>query len=108
MGCMQAGPPPDCYSWFLEHMPSGRRNWEEYGCDRRDYSPYLAQFFPNALAHFNISDIRFHDPTRQAHYDVDEPDIAEAKVIIRNYRPLEHFTRTVTTPEKPLRERLAM
>lgn len=108
LGCLQAGPPPDCYSWFLEHTPSGRRNVEEYACYRRDYSPYFAQFLPNALAQFGRAmQIRFHDPTGQAHYAVDAPDISEAKVVIRNYQPLEHFTRTITTPERPLSEWLA-
>jgi hypothetical protein len=37
-------------------------------------------------------------------YDVDAPDIGEAQVVIRNYRTLDHFTRTVTTPERPLSE----
>jgi hypothetical protein len=37
-------------------------------------------------------------------FAVDAPDIGEAQVVIRNYRAVNHFTRTVTTPERTLSE----
>jgi len=107
LSCLQAGAPSDCYSWFLEHTPSGRRNMENYACNNRNYSPLFAQFFPDAIGRFGNGHIPFHDPTGQAHYAVDVPDIAESQVVIRTFRPLGHFTRQVVTPERPLRDWLA-
>jgi hypothetical protein len=38
---------------------------------------------------------------------VDAQDIGQAQVVIRNYRTLDHFMRTVTTPEAALSNWLA-
>jgi hypothetical protein len=107
LNCVQAGRPPDCYSRFLEHTPSGRRSSVEYECSNRDYSPTFAQLFPDSLVRFGQPQMRFHDPAGDVHYAVDAEDIGHAQVVIRNYRTLDHFTRTVTTPERPLSEWLA-
>jgi hypothetical protein len=103
LNCIQAGRRPDCYSQVLEHTRSGRRNSVMWECSDRDYSPYFAQFFPDSVVRFG-SPLPFHDPMANTPYDVDAPDIGEAQVVIRNYRTLDHFTRTVTTPERPLSE----
>lgn len=107
LNCMQAGRLPDCYSRFLEHLPSGRRNTTDFACSNRDYSPTFAQFFPDSVVRFGSPVLSFHDPTGDVHYPVDAQDIAQSQVIIRNYRALDHFTRTVTTPESPLSDWLA-
>jgi hypothetical protein len=106
LNCMQAAKPPVCYSQFLLHAPSGRTNPVNYECSARNYAPYFAQFFPDSVARFGVH-LPFHDPTGQYLRPVDAPQIGQAQVIIRNYRTLAHFSRTVTTPERPLRDWLA-
>ena len=101
LNCRQAGPPPDCFATFLEHAPSGRRNTESWNCGSRNYAPYPAQFF-DALADARSFGMQFHDPTGQNHFPVDAADIADAKLVIRNFRPVDHFTRRITVPARTL------
>jgi hypothetical protein len=103
VNCMQAGRRPDCYSEVLEHTPSGRHNSPMSDCSDRDYSPYFAQSYPDSVVRFGRQ-LPFHDPISNTPYEVDAPDIGEAQVVIRNYRTVDHFTRTVTTPDRPLSE----
>ena len=106
LNCIQAGRRPDCYSQALEHTPGGRSDSTTWECSNRDYSPYFAQFFPDSVVRFERR-LWFDNPMAETPHAVDGPDIGQAQVVIRNYRTLDHFTRTVTTPERVLSEWLA-
>jgi hypothetical protein len=102
VNCMQAGRPPDCYSEVLE-LTGERRNSTKWACSNRDYSPYLAWSYQDIVLRFG-GQLQVHDPMAHTPFDVAAPDIGKAQVLIRNYRTVDHFTRTVTTPERPLSE----
>jgi hypothetical protein len=103
--CVNAGRIPTCLSWFLEHTPSGRRSDEIYQCNVQDYSPFYAEFLPDSLSRLRIANgLQFRNPIAHQLFYVVEDDIPKSQVVIRSYQPLEHFTRRIVTPEKPLNE----
>jgi hypothetical protein len=98
LSCVQVGAPANCYSTFLSNFATGHRDPPAYNC-RPDYSPDFTQLYPDSISHL------MSGPAGM--FPLDAADIASAKVVIRNYRPVDHFTRTVETSEKPLSEWLA-
>jgi hypothetical protein len=99
LNCIQAGPRPDCYSQTLENTRGGRRDSTVWKCSSRDYSPYFVRSFPDSVVRFGDS-LPFRDPMSNVPFEVDAADIGQTQVVVRNYRTLDHFTRTVTTPER--------
>jgi hypothetical protein len=101
--CLQAGKTPSCGTVFLEHVPSGRRNPPIPFCDP-DYSPYeRRRVIPDAMGRFGRN-LPFRDPTGLAHYPVDGSQLAESRVVLRTYQPLDHFTRRLVIPEIRLKD----
>jgi hypothetical protein len=100
--CVEAGPSPSCGTLFLEHTPSGRRNPEISAC-RPDYTPYFGGTIQNAMSHFGTS-LPFRDPSGLARYPVDGPQLPESQVVLRVYRPQDHFTRRLVVPDIRLKD----
>jgi len=101
--CLAAGKGPSCVTLFLEHVPSGRRNPEVSYCEG-DYAPFFGRYFPDdAMTRFGSS-LRFRDPSGLARYPVDGPQLSESQVVVRVYRPQDHFTRKLVFPEIRLKD----
>jgi hypothetical protein len=95
--CRQAGLAPSCIGYFLEHVPSGRRNPETQKCDA-NYAPFFAQLELDALQRFGTA-LPFRDPSGLVHFPVDGPQLRESRVVMRIYQAKEHFTRQVVIPD---------
>ena len=107
LGCEQAGRGPDCMTLVLEHVPTGQRNPQRFGCDA-DYAPYRDwQVIPDGLARFG-GNLPFRDPNGLAKYPVNGSKLAESRVIMQIYRAADHFTRTLVIPEIRLSDWEAM
>jgi len=94
--CLQAGGTAGCVSAFLEHMPSGRENPARFIC-WPSYSPYFAQYLPDAMSRMRAS-FPFRDLSGLAKYPVDASQIPESRLVIRVFRPQDHFTRQLVIP----------
>ena len=46
----------------------------------------------------------FHDISGLAQYPVDGSQLAESQVVLRTYKPLDHFTRRLVIPEIRLKD----
>jgi hypothetical protein len=95
--CIEAGKPPTCATYFLEHISSGRRNPELNRCFP-DYRPILALSGPDAMRRFGVA-VPFRDPAGLAHFPVNGPQLRESRVVMRVYRAEDHFTRRVVIPD---------
>ena len=95
--CLQAGRTAGCVAAFLEHMPSGRRNPTRFVC-WPDYSPYRAQYLPDALSRMRAS-FPFQDLSGLTKYPVSASQIPESRLVIRLFRPQDHFTRQLVIPQ---------
>jgi hypothetical protein len=100
--CLGAGESPSCATLFLEHAPSGRRNPERSFCSP-DYAPYLKRYHPDALSRFGMT-LPFRDPSGLARYPVDGSQLPQSQVVLRAYRPQEHFRRRLTIPQIRLKD----
>jgi len=99
LSCEVAGRAPNCGVAYLEHPPSGLKNPERFDCERPDYGPYLAwQLIPDGMARFGGT-LPFRDPNGLASYPVDGPKLAESRIVMQTYRPLDHFTRKLAITE---------
>jgi hypothetical protein len=98
LACEQAGRGPDCMTLILEHIPTGQRNPERFGCDA-DYAPYRDwQIIPDGMARFG-GNLPFRDPNGLAKYPVNGSKLAESRVLMQIYRAADHFTRKLVIPE---------
>lgn len=100
-GCLGAGPTPTCFSVFLEHVPTGERNPEQFGCG--SYSGFMRDRLPDALSRFG-SNLPFRDSRGLAQFPVDGSKLRESRVVIQSYRAQDHFTRKLLIPEVRLGE----
>jgi hypothetical protein len=94
--CLQAGQIPPCTSFYLEHMPSGRRNPVTGRCEG-GYEPFSLQSEPDALQRPSIS-LFFRDAVDLAHYPVDGSQLKDSQVVMKLYQPEDHFTRRLLIP----------
>lgn len=97
LGCLQAGPSSTCASVVLENPVNGWRNPATVRCVP-DYAPYPAQVYPDSISHWGGS-IQFRDVHRLAMYPVDGSQLASARVDLKSYRPVVHFTRQLIIPK---------
>ena len=95
MHCMQLGRGPICATIFLENASTGAQNPPRAIC-RGDYG-LLWVPLPDVMARY-AGNVPFRDATGLAKYPVDGSQLAESRVVIRLYEPVDHFTRTVTIP----------
>jgi hypothetical protein len=98
VSCEQPGRNPDCTTLVLEHVPTGLRNPERFGCDA-DYAPYRDWvLIPDGLARFG-GNLPFRDPNGLAKYPVNGSKLGESRVVMQIYRAADHFTRKLVIPE---------
>jgi len=97
VSCIEAGRPPSCATYFLEHISSGRRNPEINRCSP-DYRPTLGLSHPDAMRRFGVA-VPFRDAAGLALFPVNGPQLRESRVVMRIYRAEDHFTRQVVIPD---------
>ncbi len=97
IGCTKTGGAPQCVAVALENPRNGRRNPATPYCEP-DYSPVSTHFHPDAMSHFGAA-IKFHDLQQLAKYPVDGSQLADARVSLKSYEPVAHFTRHVVIPD---------
>jgi hypothetical protein len=95
--CLEPGWAPTCASAFLEHVPSGRRNSARSAC-RPNYAPFAPWDEADAMMRFGVG-LPFHDASGLAQYPVDGSQLADSRVVLRIYQPVDHFTRRLVIPE---------
>ena len=100
--CLQPGERPPCLTVVLEHGPTGRRNPDVSMC-APDYSPYPGHVLPDAVSRF-IGALPFFDPSGLIHYPVGGPQLAEARVVVNDFRPAGHFVTRVVIPAARLQD----
>ena len=94
--CLEADMPPACVTAFLENSATGARNPTRPVC-RSEYEAYRVPPMPDALGHF-VANLPFRDALGLAKYPVDGTQLADSRVVIRVYEPVDHFTRTLAIP----------
>jgi hypothetical protein len=95
--CTAPGKYAGCNTVFLENVANGQRNPEQFRC-RADYAPYDLSIDPDVMGGIGVG-LPFRDLDGLAHYPVDGNQLAHSRVVMRTYRPVEHFTRRVLVPE---------
>ena len=100
--CLQPGERPPCLALALEHAPSGQRNPEVSMC-APDYSPYPGHVLPDAVSRF-VGSLPFYDPAGSIRYPVGGPQLAEARVVVTDFRPAAHFAKRVVIPAVRLQD----
>ena len=93
-GCLQAGSAPPCFSLELENPENGRHNGENRACEP-DYAPYRMHLYPAAVSHFG-GGVRFGDSKGSVKFLVDGTQLTHARVTVKSYEPVAHFTRSLT------------
>jgi hypothetical protein len=81
-----------CMTLFLENAKTGSRNPEVTACNGQ-YGPFNLQLFSESRrAQF---DLPIRDTAGQLQLPVDGSQLRDARVVMRFYTPVEHFTRRV-------------
>jgi hypothetical protein len=92
--CMRPGNGPNCSTSFLESASTGQRNPAHSGCSS-NYSPFVGRLV-DAVGRFGVNS-PFRDPTGLAQYPLGS-QLDDTRMVVRVYRPEDHFTRRVTAP----------
>lgn len=100
--CMKPGRGPTCATVFLENPTSGRQNPSRSAC-QSEYAPYKADPLPDDFSRFGVN-LPFRDATGLAKYPIDGPQLPQSRVVIRDYEPQDHVTRTMIVPHTRLRD----
>ena len=101
--CVQPGNKPNCFTSFLK-SGSTERNPARSACSP-DYTPFVADFL-DAMSRSGVNS-PFRDPTGLAHYPVNGSQLRDTRLVVRVYRPEDHFTRRVAVPSVRLSEWVA-
>jgi hypothetical protein len=96
VSCLSTGEALLCFTAYLEHVPSGRRNPANHVCRPR-YSPHAAGGWPDVLSHF-ARELAFLDRSGLTKYPVDRSQLAQSRVVIESYQAQDHFTRRLVIP----------
>jgi hypothetical protein len=89
--------PTACDTEVLENAVNGQQNPLRSNCST-DWLPDNTHYLPNALDH-DLFDLAFRDPQGLAKYPVDSSQLANARVSLKTYQPVAHFTRHLVIPE---------
>jgi hypothetical protein len=89
--------PTACVTAVLENAGNGKQNPLSSSCST-DWLPDNTHYYPNALT-YAFLDLPFRDPQGLAKYPVDGEQLAQARVSIKSYKPIAHFTRHLTIRE---------
>ena len=94
-----------CFNSFLEHVPTGQRNPNQFGCGT--YAPVvLSPVLNPALIPFAVN-FPFRDPSALAQFPVDGSKLRSSRAVFQRYRVLDHFTRKLVIPDVRLSDWLA-
>jgi hypothetical protein len=91
--CMQLRKAPVCVTIFLENGSTGAQNPpraicnSNYGLSRPPLPDMIARYSAN---------VPFRDLSGLAKYPVNGSQLAESRLVIRLYEPVDHFTRSLT------------
>ncbi|MBV8207513.1 MAG: hypothetical protein JO041_12025 [Acidobacteria bacterium] len=99
--CFQPASAVDCGSAFLEDTSTGLRNPARQAC-QPSYSPYVDSIY-DSTGRMGMT-LPFRDPAGLAHYPVSGEQLAQARVVVRAYKPAAHFTRQLVIPNVRLGE----
>lgn len=100
--CIEPGKGPMCASAFLENASSGAQNPPRSSCVS-EYRPFGDKPTPDNFARFGTN-LPFRDASGLAKFPVDGSQLPQSRVVIRNYEPEEHFTRSLVIPQIKLRD----
>lgn len=89
--------PTACATAVLENAVNGIQNPLHSDCST-DWLPDNTHYYPNALT-YALFDLPFRDPQGLAKYPVDGPQLAQARVSIKAYKPIARFTRHLVIPQ---------
>jgi len=99
LGCIKlgGGNAPSCSTVVLENTTSGQKNPTSSRCSA-NYAPYTVYgIFP--VMRPNVYRQAVRDPQGLAKYPVDGSQLANARIFIKTYKSVAHFTRHLTIPE---------
>ncbi len=97
IGCLSTRRQPSCFTAYLEYPATGLRNPEFHSCTP-DYSPsFFAQLWPDAIKRAG-GELRFLDRSGMFHYPIDGSKLADSRLAIQTYSPVDHFIRHVDMP----------
>ncbi len=102
--CVRPGNGPNCATTFLENAATGQRNPAHSAC-KSNYSPFVRSWV-DAMTWYGTNS-PFRDPAGMAHYPVDALQLRDTRLVVRVYRPEDHFTRRVAVPSVRLSEWVA-
>jgi hypothetical protein len=100
--CTAPGKHTNCVTAFLENASSGRRNPRDVFCPV-NYAPYPLSIDPDVMGGMGLG-LPFRDLNGLAHYPVDGNQLPQSQVVLRNYQPVEHFTRRLVIAQIKLSE----
>jgi hypothetical protein len=105
--CMQLSKAPSCATVFLENTSTEVQNPPRSICNSSyGLARNLLSYASDVTPHYG-GNIPFRDATGLAKYPVDGSQLAQSKVVIRVYEPVDHFTRTMTIPSVRLADWVA-
>jgi hypothetical protein len=94
VACRQVGMLPPCVSATLEGKT---RNPEKFDCNLT-YEPAVMRFSTEPVVQFQIK-LPVRDAAGGARFEVDESQLGTARVVLRSYAPVDHFTRRIVIPQ---------
>jgi hypothetical protein len=97
LSCIKLGTPPSCSTVVLENTATGQKNPTS---SRRfaNYAPYTTYGLGEVMQPSTYRQA-VRDPQGLAKYPVDGSQLANARIYIKTYKPVAHFTRHLTIPE---------
>jgi hypothetical protein len=95
--CLAAGSEPQCGTILLANLASGAHNPAIHGC-LDDYAPYLGRYKPPDILTREGANLYFRDSAGLVRYPVDGSQIGNAKVIIKSYAAVDHFSTHLVIP----------
>ncbi len=100
--CMVPGKGPTCATAFLENASSGVQNPSRSSC-QSEYRPFADNPLPDNFARFGVN-LPFRDASGLARFPVDGSQLPRSRVVIRDYEPEDHFTRSLMLPQIKLKD----
>ncbi len=95
--CVSVGNPTQCLTALLENPASGAHNPVFHGC-LDDYAPYFGRYKPpDTIVHEGVN-LNFRDEAGLVHYPVDGSQIGNARVLVKTYAAVDHFTTRLVIP----------
>lgn len=101
VNCMEPGLEAACKASFLENAETGERDPMVDGC-RPDYAPAALGSEMMSRMNWYLNTYNAREPRDERAYPVDASKLQSARVVIRVYAPVEHFSYRVLIPHVKL------